>query len=240
MDGTYIVDSNEEEDRMLRGEILDRYRNLRAISTRHHSAALDYLARPAILEQAKHLGLAYGRALFADSEEEMTLIFDLAIHTAKPGRSRAIDRYAKVAVLAPGSDEVHMLEAMREARFSVWQIEDRHEAAGVIVSDLLRDTTTWLVDEGLTGSTEPGMEFADRLCWPADFAMTCGVIVPVDAELMEAALLDSAASLRHVDPERVADDPRFARAIYRAALDAGIMDNVVLKEPAMASTPSRS
>jgi hypothetical protein len=119
MDGTYIVDSNEEEDRMLRGEILDRYRNLRAISTRHHSAALDYLARPAILEQAKHLGLAYGRALFADSEEEMTLIFDLAIHTAKPGRSRAIDRYAKVAVLAPGSDEVHMLEAMREARFSV-------------------------------------------------------------------------------------------------------------------------
>ena len=53
------------------------------------------LAEPTLLEQAKHLGLAYGRALIADSEEEMTLIFDLAIHSAKPGRSRQFDRYAK-------------------------------------------------------------------------------------------------------------------------------------------------
>ena len=55
----------------------------------------------AILEQAKHLGLAYGQALVAESEEEMTLIFDLAIHTAKPGRSRAIDRYAKSVSSSP-------------------------------------------------------------------------------------------------------------------------------------------
>ena len=86
-------------------EILDRYRHLRAISARHHSAALAGLARPPILEQAKHLGLAYRQALLAESEEEMTLIFDLAIYTAKPGRSRAIDRYAKTAKILFGSDE---------------------------------------------------------------------------------------------------------------------------------------
>jgi len=45
-----------------------------------------------MLERAKHLGLAYGRSVLAESEEEMTLVFDLAVHTAKPGRSRAIDR----------------------------------------------------------------------------------------------------------------------------------------------------
>ena len=32
-----------------------------------------------MLEQAKHLGSAYGRTLVAESEEEMTLLFDLAI-----------------------------------------------------------------------------------------------------------------------------------------------------------------
>lgn len=41
-------------------ELFNRYRCLRAISTRHHSGALGCLARPAILEQARHLGLAYG------------------------------------------------------------------------------------------------------------------------------------------------------------------------------------
>lgn len=215
-------------------EVMDRYRSLRAVSTRHHSGALGCLARQGILEQAKHLGLAYGRTLIAECEEEMTLLFDLAIYTAKPGRSRAIDRYAKAVMVEPGSDETLMLEAMRQARFSLWRIERRHDTAGVIVSDLLRDSETWLVDQGLTRSADPGMTVASRLCWPAEFAMTCGVIVPVDAKLIEDALYDSTAWLSDADPQRLADDPRFAAAIYRNAIHTGIMENVVYQEPAAA------
>jgi hypothetical protein len=112
-----------------------------------------------------------------------------------------------------------MLDAMRPARFSVWRIERRHEITGVIVADLLRDSETWLVDEGLANTARPGLTFASRLCWPADFAITCGVVVPEDAELMEDILFDSAAWLRHAELDKVADDPRLAKAIYRAALD---------------------
>jgi hypothetical protein len=223
------------EAMMQQEEILDRYRHLRAISARHHSATLARLARPPILEQAKHLGLAYRQALLAESEEELTLIFDLAIYTAKPGRSRAIDRYAKTANILFGSDETHVLEAMRQARFSVWRIERRHQATGVIVADLLRDSETWLVDEALSVSAEPGTAFASRLCWPADFAITCGVVVPVNADLMEQILLASVGWLRHVDLDKVADDPRFATAIYRAALDVGIMDGMAFEEAAIAA-----
>lgn len=214
-------------------EIMDRYHCLRAVSTRHHSGALGCLARQAILEQAKHLGLAYGRTLIADSEEEMTLLFDLAIYTAKPGRSRAIDRYAKSVMLQPGSDEALTLDAMCQARFSLWRIERRHEIAGVMVADLLRDRETWLLDQGLAHSAHPGMTVASRLCWPAEFAMTCGVIVPVNVELIEDAFDDSAAWLSHADPQSLADDPRFAAAIYRNAIGTGIMENVVYREPAV-------
>ena len=129
----------------------------------------------------------------------------------------------------------HVLEAMRRARFSVWRIERRHQATGVIVADLLRDSETWLVDEALSVSAEPGTAFASRLCWPADFAITCGVVVPVNADLMEQILLASVAWLRHVDLDKVADDPRFATAIYRAALDVGIMDGMAFEEPAIAA-----
>jgi hypothetical protein len=45
------------------------------------------------------------QALLVGREEEMTLIFDLAIHTVRQGRSRTIDRYAKAAPPVPGSDE---------------------------------------------------------------------------------------------------------------------------------------
>jgi hypothetical protein len=100
---------------MQREDVLRRYRHLRAIGTDHHSAALKFLARPAFEDHARRLGLMVGRTLIANNEEEMALVFDLAIYTAKEGRSRAIDRYAKVALLPPDSDERSMLDAMCHA-----------------------------------------------------------------------------------------------------------------------------
>ena len=120
-------------------------------------------------------------------------------------------------------------------KFSLWRIERRHDIAGVIVADLLRDRETWLVDQGLTHSADLGITIASRLCWPAEFAMTCGIIVPVDAELIEDALNDSTAWLADADPQRLADDPRFAAAIYRNAIGTGIMENVVYREPVAAN-----
>src|ERR671938_214945 len=158
---------------MTREEVLDRYRHLRAISTHHHSAALEFVSRQAILEQARRLGLAEGRMLLAESTEEMTLVFDLALYTAREGRSRALDRYARAAQLPPGSDEALVLEAMRHARFLVYRIERRHETAGLVVTDVLRESQEWLVDERLEASAPEGMAFAGRLCKPAGFAMTC-------------------------------------------------------------------
>src|SRR3954462_11848140 len=115
---------------MSREEGLARYRHLRAISTRHHTEALRFLSRPALLEQARHLGLTAGEMLVAESMDEFTLVVDLAIHATRPGRSRAIDRYAGAARLRPGSDEAPVLEAMRRARFSVWRVERRHGGPG--------------------------------------------------------------------------------------------------------------
>jgi hypothetical protein len=64
-----------------RDEVLARYRHLRAISTHHHTEAMNFFSRPALLEQARHLGLATGEMLAAESFDELKLAFDLAIHT---------------------------------------------------------------------------------------------------------------------------------------------------------------
>ena len=89
------------------------------------------------------LGLAQRQMLVAESEEEMALVFDLALYTAREGRSRALDRYARAAQLPPGSDEALMLEAMRHARFSVRRIEHRHETAGLVATDVVREVQDW-------------------------------------------------------------------------------------------------
>jgi hypothetical protein len=209
-------------DTMGRDAILTRYRHLRAISTRHHSAALEFLSRQAILEQARRLGLTVGKTLVAESEEELTLAFDLAIYTAPAGRSRAIDRYRAAARLDEGSDEALVLDAMCRARFSVWRIERRHETVGFTVSDVIRQAEAWLVDESLERTAPEGAAIAARLCRPEAFAMTSGVVVPVDREMLEEAL-DEALPRVHGTPEQVADDRRFAAAFYRAALERGLL-----------------
>jgi hypothetical protein len=216
---------------MTRNEVLSRYRHLRAISTQHHSAALKFLARSTILEHARRLGLAKGKALLVQNEAELTLVFDLAIYTAREGRSRAIDLYAQATQLPEGSDEALTLEAMQRARFSVWQIKERHETAGLLVTDLLRKVEAWLVDERLEATAQNGMACAARLYDLDSFAMTAGVVVPVDLELLDEILTDSLnlGAERHTQPACLADDLYFATAIYRAAIDQGVMNQVMFE-----------
>ena len=111
-----------------RNAVLARYRQLREISKKHHHDILKLISGDAMLQQARRLGLVQGRTLILDDMEEMSYVFDLAIYTAPPGRSRAIDRYARSAQLPPGSDEALMLEAMRAARFAILIIGPRHDA----------------------------------------------------------------------------------------------------------------
>ena len=74
-----------------------------------------------------------------------------------------------------------MLQAMGQARFSVFRVERPHETAGLLVRDLMREEGLWLVDENLERTAPPGTTLAMRVSRPEAFAMTCGVIVPVDA-----------------------------------------------------------
>ena len=214
---------------MSRDEILTRYRHLRAISTRHHSEALRFVPRSALLEQARRLGLTMGKTLVAESMAELTLAFDLCLYTAAPGRSRGIDRYARSAGAAPGSDEEVMLQAMRQARFSIWQVERLHETAGLLVQDLMREECIWLVDESLEQTAPAGLTLAMRVSTPDAFAMTSGAIVPVDAGLIEEVFDEVQGRVRG-EPDIIANDRRFATAIYRTAVLSGALDQIGLAE----------
>ena len=106
-----------------RREVRRYYRHWRAICTHHHTAVMPFIGQAAILEQARRLRLAADGVIVTNSTEELTLVYDLAIYTTKPGRSRAIERYARTAQLSHDSDEMRMLEAMCGAQFSIWRID---------------------------------------------------------------------------------------------------------------------
>jgi len=222
--------SEQQEPLPSRDAVLARYRHLREISRRHHSDALKFLSKDAIVHHARRLGLADGNTLILDSMDELTLAFDLAIYTAPGGRSRVIDRYARSARFAPGSDEALVLEAMCNARFAIVSVQRRHQSAGLIVVDLFRNIELWLVDEGLERSLSAGTAFATRYYAPDRFVITAGVGMPVDLDLLTSAL-DSAPQLLRKSQAEAIEDRRFAEAVYRAAIADGIMENVTFQDP---------
>jgi hypothetical protein len=214
-------------------EVLARYRRLRAISKEHHSKILDLISQDAILRCARRLGLACGRTFILDDMDDLDLAYDLAIHSAEPGRSRAIDRYARSAQLSPGSDEAMVLAAMCRARFSIVSVERRHEAAGLILKDLVRGTQHWLVDIGLESSIPDKFVMTSRLYTPNDFSMTSGVNIPLTQPLLDEAF-DQLPQLYRKPLREAIDDRRFAEAIYRVALENGVMARVLHQDVTLA------
>jgi hypothetical protein len=120
---------------------------------------------------------------------------------------------------------------MCNARFAVVLVQRRHQAAGLIVTDLFRKIELWLVDEGLEISLPQGSAFATRYYTPDRFSMTAGVGMPVDIEILTRAVASTPQLLRRSRAEAI-DDRRFAEAVYRAAIADGIMEGVTYQDPA--------
>jgi hypothetical protein len=216
-----------------RAEVIARYRQLRAISKRHQDGSLKLVSSSAMLQQARRLGMSDGRRIFLDqlSGGSFELHCDLLVYAAPAGRSRAVDRYARNSSPPAGSDEALVLDAMRNARFGVLVMQRRHPVAGLILTDIFRNEEIWLVDEGLETCLEEGMGYAMRYCTPEQFSMTTGAGVPVSRRSLHDAILAFAPPLARKPMSQAVDDPRFAEAVYRAAVMDGRANNVIYRDP---------
>lgn len=208
-----------------RDDRLARYRQLRKISSAQQDVALDSVSRETILDLARRLGLTRGRVLVCENPDQMALIFDLAVHTGRPGRSRAIDRYAQRMAARVTGDEAMMLRAAQAARFRMWRVERPHEILGLWVVDDILDARMWLIDEGMEATCQVGDIWAGRLMAVEDFVMACGASVPV-TEMLASAAGAGLAKITAGSREDMLNDPRFAISLFRAAIEIGTMDRV--------------
>jgi hypothetical protein len=206
-------------------DMVQRYRHLRAIAGEIQDAALQLTQYSTMLEFGRRLAAVRAGELCLDYQE-IKLVYDLAIHTARPGRSRAIDRYARIARLPPGSDDARLLAALRKAQFTTFQIEARHAVAGAMAYDLLLKQSFHLMDVSIGLSAEPKSAFVGRLVEADDFRMSCITVVPLRRALLEQALPRAPLWGKNSEIDAF-QDPRCAIAVYRAAIELGYMRHTV-------------
>ncbi len=210
--------------------LLSRYRELRGFVTEYQTVAMNSVPASAMMEYAKRIGLVQAGMLHPSSPAEMTLVFDLAVHTAPEGRSRAIDRIAKQRKLPPDSLESMVMQALQNALFTVWRVEGPRETAGIPAQDVLRKQSFWLMDEWLAKSAKPGERFVARLADLGEYRVSCGAIVPVNDDVFQLAAADT-RTFQAANTEAILRDRRFAEAFYRAAIKGGAMRGVAFRVP---------
>lgn len=192
---------------------LDRYRRIAALRLEIQSAALKRAPKPLLSHWAKHLGLRDGKQIDAPDEFSATVLADLAVYVAWDRHDAGIFRYQDPPSEDAAAREA-LIAALRETRVALLRIIGPDPRGGVEVQEMGVIAPQWLMDEALARSTAQGATFVARIAQPDDFLITTGVVVHVDAPILDAV---------KAMPARMGQDGRpleadFIANLYRAAL----------------------
>lgn len=143
----------------------------------------------------------------------LALVADLALFTAPPGRSTAVERHVKQTLAPAGSREAAAVAALAGHRFALFTITAAAAAGRHPARDLLTGEAFTLVAFGLEPIAAPGAQLAGRLVTLGD----------VHAMISAAVLLDNDAltTIRpwlSRDGRALANPTRCAEALYRNAI----------------------
>src|SRR5689334_14334116 len=103
--------------------LLPRYKHLRQVARHLGTRLVQSLPKSVLEEGGKRLGILKKGVLVLDSEDEIAVLMDYCIYDLRRQGRNAIESYLAESPLAPDSDEMVLLKAMREARYSLLVVE---------------------------------------------------------------------------------------------------------------------
>jgi hypothetical protein len=214
---------------------LDRYYQLRRLGRTLHHTVMKLLPREALKECGMRLGIWHHDTLVFGSEDETCILMDHCIYDYRWDGRNVIERYVAETPPQPGTDEKVLLDAMLEAHYSLFEIEQVHRGVGVRVRDLIRDGgERFLVDISMSQTVWPSRLLATRIKTPAGegYSMTTGAALPVDEPEAERILRE--VSRRFGPPpiqlprERAAE---FSGCIMRILLQEDASSRIAYTDP---------
>jgi SEC-C motif-containing protein len=227
-------------------DLLPRYKHLRQVALRLNNRLVESLPKSVLDEGGKKLGLLKKNVITLDTEDEIAVLMDYCIYDVRREGANAAERFLAKSPPAPDSDERVLLEAMRQARYSLFVVEGAERGVGVHVRDLLRDEVVFLMDVGFSSTAQLGMVLASRIMAPDGITMTTGAALPVgvlppadrDRFLERLVKGFKQADFRNLSPEEASE---IATLVIRSCLQQGAAERIQYAEPGsgpMVRTPA--
>lgn len=208
-----------------------RYTHLRQVGRELNMALAKQVPKTAIPECGKKLGISKAGTLIINNDDEIAILYDYAIQHYRRGGKNVIERYLEQSPPPADSDEMALLQAMTQARYSVFRVEDIIPNQGARLRDLLRGDTLDLVDSGLATTGMPGVMIAGCLLTLESFHMSTGTLIPLSGTVFEEKILPIAEKFMPAGADGARPDmstaqaASFAAQVIRVALHTGGEDN---------------
>ena len=224
------------------GEQLAFYRRLRSVERGLHNELMKLLPKNALKECGMALGIYKNDTLVFSSESETDVLMDYCIYDYRWDGRNVIERYINQTPIEDGSDKRILLDAMLEARYSLFMVDDIVRGRGVQTRDLLRGDSGFIVDVALSETAVKGFILACRIISPGDggFSMTTGAGLPADRSIMGRIIQEiperfgkTGGEIAQMSPEKAAE---FSASIIRIFLEGNASSRITYGEHAVAET----
>jgi hypothetical protein len=177
------------------GELLairERYLPFRALSMQVNHEILVKRVFDYHLDQArKRLQIGSRRTLVFDSEAELPILMDFAIHSVLRGGRNLVDECLTTPQTRFTGEEAEVLQAFRAAHYAVLTVEEPEPGFGLycLDSSLNPPAHIFLADRTFSQTVEPMTLLATRVVPLDDFFITAGAAIYVHRAAMEPFLL---------------------------------------------------
>jgi hypothetical protein len=224
--------------------LLPRYQQLRQAGIALGNRLARTLPRDVLDEGGRKLGILKNNVLVLDTEDEIVVLMDYCIYDVRRQGKNAVERYLAESPPPVGSDERLLLEAMLQARYSLFVVESMEPGVGVHVRDLLRDESLFLMDVSFSTTAVPGAVLATRVFAPDGILRTTGAALPVGmiparerdrfVQGLRAAFHNE--DFRHMTPERAS---QVSATVIHACLEKGAAEHIRYDESGGTRPPTR-
>lgn len=234
-----------------RAQLVADYQRLRHALRELNTSLMARFPEGALNECGEQLGLLSripGQekgVLVFDDEYEMSVLMDYCIYHFRRGGRTVIEGALAESPPPPGSDELALLQAMREVRYSLFLVEGVVPGVGVRLRDSLRDERALVVDIGFSRTASAGVVLVGNIISPAGMSMTTGAMLPVDQPILDDLMeqfekrfgTTTVGQFRQLPPE---EQSELATLVIRCCLAGGAASHVRGEDPAVDSRGRRA
>jgi hypothetical protein len=211
-------------------DLISRYKRLRRIGRDLNITLIKQLPKVAVPECGKKLGIVKAGTLILNNDDEIAVIYDYCLYHYRRGNKTVIERYREQSPPPPDSEEMTLLNAMSDARCSVFRITETKPHQGAELLDLAYGGSLDLTDLSVAETGIPGT--MGRILSLPDLNLSSGTMIPVPEPAFEQSIVPLIQKfLPESGPNAppvlsAAQNAAFTALLLRISLHAGGEDNV--------------